>query len=77
MKNKVLLLLLMKNNLDKILLHKMMAAVKSHMKLKLELLHLVLLVVVKLKLVRLKQIVLVLTLIKTVRVLLREYELVH
>ena len=56
---------------DKILLHKKLAAVKSCMKLKLELLRLVLLVVVKLKLVRLKQIVLVLTLIKTVRVLLR------
>ena len=42
---------------DKILLHKKLAAVKSRMKLKLELLRLVLL---KLKLVRLKQIVLVL-----------------
>ena len=45
---------------DKILLHKKLAAVKSRMKLKLELLHLVLLMVVKLKLVRLKHIVLVL-----------------
>ena len=62
------------------LLHKKLAAVKNHMKLKLELLHLVLLVVVKLKLVRPKQIVrpkMQIGGIQTVWVLLREYELVH
>ena len=66
------------------LLHKKLAAVKNHMKLKLELLHLVLLVVVKLELVRPKQIVRpkmqiggVQPLIQTVWGILREYELVH